>query len=183
MNKVRTSQRKQALPEMLQPLSVKLPTKLFLLLVPAGPRSRVELQELGDDIANRFDARWENALDYVNKWTDRNLNRARGLLTFDGLVLTALGAVYRESHRIPAKLVLAGSVCAVIAAGMLLLTLFAVNLGGFSKYGDAKAEFPPSVAQTIVNGKSVVAAGLLSLLALLCLLISFGIVLLSNDLG
>jgi hypothetical protein len=82
--------------------------------------------------------------------------------------------VYREGHRIPARLVLAGSVFAIIAA---------VNFGDLSKYEDAKKEFPPSVTDIVVNGKSIVVAGLLSLLAVLCLLISLAIVILSNDLG
>jgi hypothetical protein len=48
---------------------------------------------------------------------------------------------------------------------------------------DAKKEFPPSVTNIVVNGKSILVAGLLSLLAMLCLLLSLGIVVLSNDLG
>jgi hypothetical protein len=105
------------------------------------------------------------------------------LLTFDGLVLSALAAVYRESHRIPAKLILAGSVFAVIAAGTLLLNQLLANFGDLSKYKDAKKEFPSSMTVVVVNGKIIVVACLLSLLAMLCLLISLGIVVLSNDLG
>jgi hypothetical protein len=59
-------------------------------------------------------------------------------------VLAALAAVYRESHRIPGALVLAGSVFAVIAAGMLLLNQLLVNFGDLSNYEDAKKEFSQS---------------------------------------
>jgi hypothetical protein len=80
-------------------------------------------------------------------------------------------------------LVLAGSVLAVIAAAMLVLNQLLVNFGDLSKYEDAKKEFHPSVTNIVVNGKSIVVAGLLSLLAMLCLLLSLGIVVLRNDLG
>ena len=78
---------------------------------------------------------------------------------------------------------LAGSVFAVIAASLLLLNQLLVNLGDLSKYEDAKKEFPPSVTDIVVNGKSIAVAGLLTLLAVLCLLISLAIVISSNDLG
>ena len=182
MSQTPANQRHQVSAELFQPLSLNLWTKL-LLLVPGGPRSKAELQKLRDDIANRFEGQWEHAVEYVNKSRDRFTNKARGLLTFDGLVLSALAAVYRESHRIPARLVLAGSVFAVIAAGTLLLNHLLVNFGDLSKYEDAKKEFPSSVMEIVVNGKSIVVACLLSLLAVLCLLISLGIVVLSNDLG
>jgi hypothetical protein len=182
MSEAPAKQRHQVPAELFQPLSLNLWTKL-LLLVPGGPRSKAELQKFRDDLANRFEGQWEHAIEYVNKSKDRFINKARGLLTFDGLVLAALASVYRESHRIPAKLVLAGSVFAVIAASLLLLNQFLVNFGDLSKYEDAKKEFPPSVTDIVVNGKSIAVAGLLSLLAVLCLLISLAIVILSNDLG
>lgn len=182
MSEAPTDQRHPSPAESLHPLSLNLRTKLFLL-VPGGPRSKPELQKFRDDVANRFAGQWEHALEYVNKSKDRFTNKARGLLTFDGLVLAALAAVYRESHRIPARLVLAGSVFAVIAAGMLLLNQLFVNFDALSNYEDAKKEFPQSVTETVVNGKSLVVAGVFSLLAMLCLLVSFGIVVLSNDVG
>jgi hypothetical protein len=173
------NQRHRVPAELLQPPSLTLWTRL-LLWVPVGPRSKSELEKFRDDVANRFEEQWEHAVEYVNKSNDRFINKARGLLTFDGLVLTALAAVYRESHRIPAKLVLAGCVFAAIAS-MLLLNLLMVNFGDLSKYEHAKKEFPPSVTAIVVHGKSIVVAGLLSLLAMLCLLLSLGIVILSTN--
>jgi hypothetical protein len=173
MSEAPANQRHQV--ELLQPVSLKLWTKL-LFLIPGGPRSKTELQKLQDGVANRFEGQWEHAVDYINKRHDRFLNKARGLLTFDGLVLAALSAMYRESHRIPTRLVLAGSVCAVIAAGMLLLNQCLVHFGNLDKYEDAKEEFRSSVIQIAVHGKSIVAAGVLSFLAMLCLLIALGIV-------
>ena len=122
MSQMPANQCHQAPAELFQPLSLNLWTKL-LLLVPSGPRSKAELHKLRDDVANRFEGQWEHAVEYVNKSKDKDkfTNKARGLLTFDGLVLSALAAVYRESHRIPARLVLAGSVFAVIAASLLQL--------------------------------------------------------------
>jgi hypothetical protein len=152
----------------------------LLLLIPGGPRSMPELREFGSALACRFAGQWERALEYVNKSNDRLVNNARGLLTFNGLVLTALGTVYRESHRIPASLALAGSVCAVIAAGMLLLTQFSVSFGDRSRYLTAEYEFPYCVTRVVINGKSNAVAGLFSLVAMLCLLSAFGIVVSRN---
>jgi hypothetical protein len=163
------------------PHSRKLRTRL-LLLIPGGPRSMEELREFGSAVAYRFAGQWEHALEYVNKSNDRLVNNARGLLTFNGLVLAALGTVYRESHIIPPSLVLAGGVCAVIAAGMLLLTQFSVSLADGSRYRNAECEFPYSVTRVIVNGKSNAVAGLFSLLAMFCLLSAFGIVVLREHL-
>jgi hypothetical protein len=152
----------------------------LLLLIPGGPRTTPELRDFGSDVASRFAGQWEHALEYVNKSNDRLVNNARGLLTFNGLVLTALGTVYRESHSIPASLALTGSVCAVIAAGMLLLTQFSVSFGDRSRYRSAECEFPYCVTRVVINGKSNAAAALFSLVALLCLLTAFGIVVLRN---
>jgi hypothetical protein len=159
------------------PHSRTLRTRL-LLLIPGGPKSMAELRDFGSVVACRFAGQWEHALEYVNKSNDRLVNNARGLLTFNGLVLTALGTVYRESHRIPASLALAGSVCAVIAAGMLLLTQFSVSFGDRSRYRTAECEFPYCVTRVVINGKSNAVAGLFSFVAMLCLLIAFGIVVL-----
>jgi len=176
------NRRHQVPADLLQPVSLSLFTRL-LLCIPGGPKSTAELQRLRDEVANRFGGQWEHAVEYVNKWNDRFLNKARGLFTFDGLVLAALGAVYRESHRIPARLILAGSMCAVAAAGILLLSHFLVNFVDLNRYEDAKTEFPSNVTEIVLRAKSIVVAGLLSLLAMVCLLISIGILVISGDLG
>ena len=72
---------------------------------------------------------WEHAVEYINKSKDRFTNKAPWPIDVLWLVLSALAAVYRESHRIPARLVLAGSMFAVIAAGILLLNQLSVNFG------------------------------------------------------
>jgi hypothetical protein len=166
--------RNQAPAELLQPISITLRTRL-LLLVPGGPKSKAELQKLQDDVANRFEGQWEHAVEYLNKRHDRLLNKARGLLTFDGLVLTALGTVYRESHMIPARLVLAGCVCAIIAAGILLLNQCLVHFDDLGKYENARNEFPSSVTQIVVHGKGNILAAVISFVAMLCLMAALGI--------
>jgi hypothetical protein len=168
--------------DLLQPLSLPLLTRL-LSRIPGGPTSTAELQRLRDEVANRFEGQWEHVVEHVNKWNDRFLNKARGLLTFDGLVLVALAAVYPESHRIPARLVLAGTMCAVAAAGILLLNQLSVNFGDLNKYKDAKSEFPSDLTELVLRAKSIVVADMLSLLAMVCLFISVGILVISNDLG
>jgi hypothetical protein len=163
----------------LRPLSLTRWTKL-LLWIPDGPRSQAQLQKLQDDLANRFEGQWEHAVEYVNRLHDRFLNKARGLLTFDGLVLTALGAAYQQNHQIPAGLVLVGCVFAVIAASMLLLNQFSVHFGDLGKYQDATKELPARVVQIVMHGKSMFIAVMLSFLAMLCLIIAFGIAVLTN---
>ena len=164
-----------------RPIAFTLRARL-LLRVPGGPQSQVDVQRLQDAVANRFKGNWEHAVEYVTKRHDRLLNQTRGLLTFDGLILTALGAVYRQSHLLPATLVLCGCVCPVIAASMLLLSQLSVHFAEPSKYADAQKEFPSALVQVCLHGKSLVAAGILSFLALLCLLVSLGIVALRTEL-
>ena len=96
-------------------------------------------------------------------------------MTFDGLVLTALGTVYRESHMIPARLVLAGFVCAIIAAGILLLNQCLVHFDDLGTYENARNEFPSSVTQIVVHGKANILAAVLSFVAMLCLMAALGI--------
>jgi hypothetical protein len=168
--------------DLLQSLSLSLLARL-LLCIPGGPKSTAELQRFRDEVANRFEGQWEHAAEYVNRWNDRFLNKARGLLTFDGLMLAALGAVYRESHRIPATLILVGSMCALAAAGILLLNHFLVSFCDLNRYEDAKEEFPSDLTQLVLRAKSIVVADVLSLLAMVCLVFSVGILVISNDLG
>jgi len=165
----------------LRPLTLT-PLARLLLRAPGGPQSQAEVQQLHDAVANRFKGEWEHAVEYVNKRNDRLLNQARGLLTFDGLVLTALGAVYRASRLISASLVLAGSVCAVIAASILLVSQLSVHFGELSKYAEAQKEFPSALIQLCLHGKSLLAAAILSFLALFCLLVGLGIVASKADL-
>ena len=176
------NRRHQVPADLSQPLSLSLLARL-VLCIPGGPKSTAELRRFRNDVANRFEGQWEQAVEYVNKWNDRFLNKARGLLTFDGLILAALGAVYRESHRIPARLILAGSMFAVAAAGILLLNHFLVNFGDLNRYEDAKTEFPSDLTQFVLRAKSIVVADVLSLLAMVCLVFSVGILVISNDLG
>jgi len=165
----------------LSPLSLT-PLARLRLWTPGRPHFQAEVQQLQDAVANRFKGEWEHAVEYVNKRHDRLLNQARGLLTFDGLVLTALVAVHRESHLIPGKLVLTGCVSAVIAASVLLLSQLSVHFGEPSKYADAQKEFPSALIQVCLHGKNLLAAGILSFLALLCLLVSLWIVALKAEL-
>ena len=164
-----------------RPLTLTPLARLWLW-TPGRPHSPAEVQQLHDAVANRFTGEWERAIEYINKRHDRLLNQARGLLTFDGLVLTALVAVRRESHLIPGRLVLTGFVCAVVAASVLLLSQLSVHFGEPGKYADARKEFPSALIQACLHGKRLLAAGILSFVALLCLLVSLGIVALKAEL-
>jgi hypothetical protein len=137
----------------LGPLSLT-PFARLLLRAPGRPRTQAEVQQLHDAVANRFEGAWEHALEYINKRNDRLLNQGRGLLTFDGLVLTALRAVYQQSHLISAWLVLGGCVCAVLAASVLLITQLSVHFGQLSKYANAQNEFPSALIRCAYVGKA-----------------------------
>ena len=182
MKEVASASRSQRVGAQRLPFTSRTPWTRLWLLIPGGPKSVTELRDLGAVLAHRFDRHWENALAYVDKSYDRLLNKARGLLTFDGLVLAALGTVYREGHGIPPSLVLAGGVCAVIASGILLLTLFSVSIGDLSEYRNAESEFPHGLTRLVIGGKSNVFAGLFSLVAMVCLLTALGMVVLRDHL-
>src|SRR5215469_7543388 len=149
---------------MAPPHSLTLWGKL-LLSIPGKPRSSIELQRLEDGVADRFAGNWEYAVEYVNRRHDRLLDQARGLLTFDGLVLAALGVLYQESHRIPASLVIGGYASAIVATSILLVSQFSVYFGEPSRFQDPKKEFSSSLRHTVVDGKSIVVAHVLSLIA------------------
>ena len=155
------------------PQSLTLWARL-LLSIPGKPRSSIELQRLEDGVAERFAGQWEYAVEYVNRRHDRLLDQARGLLTFDGLVLAALGVLYQESHRIPASLVLGGYASAILATSILLVSQFLVYFGEPSTFQDPKKEFSSSLRQTVVDGKTIVVADILSLVAMLSLLVALG---------
>jgi len=146
----------------------------LLLSIPGKPRSSIELQRLEDGVADRFAGNWEYAVEYVNRRHDRLLDQARGLLTFDGLVLAALGVLYQESHRIPASLVIGGYASAIVATSILLVSQFSVYFGEPSRFQDPKKEFSSSLRHTVVDGKSIVVAHVLSLIAMLSLLVALG---------
>jgi hypothetical protein len=55
--------------------------------------------------------------------------------------------------------------------------------GDLRKYEDAKRQFPADTIEIVLRAKSIVVAGLLSLLAMVCLLVSISILVISNDLG
>ena len=158
---------------MAPPLSLTLWERL-LLSIPGKPRSSIELQRLEDGVADRFAGNWEYAVEYVNRRHDRLLDQARGLLTFDGLVLAALGVLYQESHRIPASLVIGGYASAIVATSILLVSQFSVYFGEPSRFQDPKKEFSSSLRHTVVDGKSIVVAHVLSLIAMLSLLVALG---------
>jgi len=157
--------------QQLKPLSLKLCTKT-LLLMPGGPVTEAKVQELRDLLADRFKKDWEKAVEYVNKSNDRFINKARGLLTFNGLILAALGNWYRETHQIPTSVVV-GGVCAIASATILLVTHFLVNFGDLDEYRSAEREFSPYVVEIIVKAKCVVLAGILSLASMLIPLAAF----------
>jgi hypothetical protein len=89
-------------------------------------------------------------------------------------VLAALGVLYRESHRMPAGLGLGGYASAILATSILLVSQFSVYFGEPSRFQDPKKEFSSSLRQTVVDGKAIAVADILSLVAMLSLLVALG---------
>jgi hypothetical protein len=86
------------------------------------------LVSLRRDIARRSGG-WEAAYAYVDKANDRFLNKARGLLAFNGLTLAALRFGSGTSHVVPTWGILFGLGLAIVSAAILLITHFLINFG------------------------------------------------------
>ena len=120
----------------------------------------------------RYD--WEEALKYADSANNRLLNKARELITFNGLTLAVFGTLTRlqnpdatDNHWTQAGIVLA-----LASAVILLWTHFLVDFGPrLSDYADPKTEFDSYVVQVVMRGKWITVTGFLSFLSLIPLLV------------
>lgn len=139
----------------------------------SGPRTKAELETLAGFILNRYD--WEDALKYVDGANNRLLNKARGLITFNGLTLAAISTLVRVEGVQAVNNALAGFgiIMALLSAGILLWTHFLVDFGReLSDYEDTPSEFRSYVVLVATRAKWIVITGFLSFLSLLPLLLA-----------
>jgi hypothetical protein len=165
--------------QQLEALSLKLCTRFFLRMPGGGPRTQTTLQNFRDDIADRFKGEWERAVEYVNKSNDRFINKARGLLTFNGLILAALGTWYKQTEQISQTTqqipqpVIIGGICAIASATIILVSHFLVTVGDLDDYKYPEKEFSAYIVEIVIKAKFIFIAAVLSLASLLIPLAAF----------
>lgn len=81
----------------------------------------------------------EGAVEYVDRVIDRQINKANGLLAFDGLLFTALSVVSPGTGSTPISIKI-GSGLALVAALPLIL-LLVVSFGKIDDYTTPSADF------------------------------------------
>ena len=143
-----------------------------LFLLGSGPKTEPQLIKFREHIVTRYD--WDQALKYINDTDTRFLNKARGLITFNGLTLTALSTLMRLGNggleTADALWLTAGIIFTLVSAVILLLTHFLVDFGpSLDDYVHAKTEFPPHFMQVIKRAKWISIAAIFSLLSLVSL--------------
>jgi hypothetical protein len=109
----------------------------------SGPRTKTDLDTLAGYIVQRYD--WEEALKYADSANNRFLNKARGLITFNGLTLAAISTLVRVegTNAVNNTLTGFGIVMALLSAGILLWTHFLVDFGrDLSDYENAEKARP-----------------------------------------
>jgi hypothetical protein len=138
-----------------------------LLLLGSGPKTEQQLIRFCEYIVMRYD--WDQALKYINETDTRFFNKARGLITFNGLTLTALSTLMRlgKGASVDVLWLSTGITFTLVSAVILLLTHFLVDFGpSLDEYQSAKTEFPPHFVQVIKRAKWISIAGIFSLLSL-----------------
>lgn len=92
----------------------------------------------------------KDGVDYIYRAYDRVINKARGLLTFDGLLLTAFGLLYRNlqsSSNNSGLLLSIGSVLPLVAS-LPLLVIFWMNWGASNDYQSNENDLKSMVTAT-----------------------------------
>jgi hypothetical protein len=125
----------------------------------SGPHSKAQLETLAGYIVQRYS--WEDALKYVDAANNRLLNKARGLITFNGLTLAAIGTLIRVEGTHAISFAAFGMVMALLSAGTLLWTHFLVDFGReLSDYENAEKEFRSYVVMIATRAKWIWITGL-----------------------
>jgi hypothetical protein len=154
--------------DQLRPYSLNQWTKLVLLIPFNGLNNQEQLQDFRDDLADRFQGKWETAFEYVIKSNDRIINKAIGLLAFDGLVIAALG-IWRLESQVARSI---GGICAAASATILLVTHFIVSTGQPGDYKEAATDFSAFVVEIVRRAKYIFVAAVLSIASVLVLLVA-----------
>jgi hypothetical protein len=154
----------------LAPMRLALCTKILLTLG-SGPKTERGWRTFREYLVRRYD--WERALKLADETNNRYLNKARGLITFNGLTLATIGALSRlegAAAQFQKFCLVACIIGAVLSAAILLIFLFLVNFGGgIEDYRSDKEEFEAYFLQIMRRTKWISIAGFLSLFSLVML--------------
>lgn len=132
---------------------------LFRLLPPFKDAKRSEFQRA---LLARFPD-CEGAVEYVDRVLDRQINKANGLLAFDGLLFTALSVVSASVNPIPISIRI-GCALALIAALPLIL-LLVVDFGKISDYVKPCTDFTAKCLTIYYRTYAIILSVLLSVAA------------------
>jgi hypothetical protein len=139
----------------------------ILLKIPGGPKTRQQLQIFMQGIADRFPCRWGDAYNYVERGNTTLINKARGLLAFNGLTLTSLSALRGSTSLTPGDgLIILGIALAVVSASILLITHFISHVGKIETYYTNKADYEYCVVLMVKRVKYIWLTAFISLVSI-----------------
>jgi hypothetical protein len=153
-----------------EPINLNLYTRILLCLG-SGPRTQRQVQEFRETLAVRYQEAnskidWTKAHAYVERINDRFINKARGLLTCNGLTVTAIGTLYGAN--IPP--LLAWSILlAILSACTLLYSHFMINFHPIEIYGNAKSDYERYTIIIVTRSKYLTIAAIMSLCSIILL--------------
>jgi hypothetical protein len=152
----------------LTPLALKLCERCLLLWPGSGPKTQEQLDDFRKVLVRRYT--WDKALKFADDTNNRFLNKARGLITFNGLTLATFGTLIKSGGPVAQImnpwLFLAGMLFTLLSALALLLTHFLINFGPTSEYVGDKEEFESYIVLVAKRAKWISIAGFLSIISL-----------------
>jgi len=109
----------------------------------------------------------EKACDYIYRAVDRQINKARGVLAYNGLLFASFSLAARSStDKIILMLASVGAIVA-LSSCFPLLYLMIFNIGEVDQYATARSDFEGTFSAVWRRTRSVTASLWLSLLATL----------------
>jgi hypothetical protein len=137
--------------------------------------SRPQIEEVSVSIWQRFEKE-QDAVTYIHREIDRQINKVRGILTFDGILLVAFRFDFSKAdHWI--QLLSAAALFYISASILISLSIFLVQWGDLNSYKNFRGEydFKAQVVGTrtkLVNS-AVVLSGLSALVIAIIVLLLF----------
>jgi hypothetical protein len=111
------------------------------------------------------------ALKFVEDTNTRFLNKARGLITFNGLTLATFGTLIKAggptTQAIAPWVLTVGIGSTLVSAVILLWTHFLINFGPPAAYASDQAEFESYIVEVSKKAKWISIAGFLSFVSVL----------------
>ena len=102
------------------------------------PPAKLQKEAFQGHLLARFDAK-EGIVEYIDRVLDRQINKANGLLAFNGLLFTALSVISSAAGSTPLSIKVGGTLA--LAASIPLIPIFVVQFGGISAYQTPQKDF------------------------------------------